>query len=333
MKVKEQVLLILQSNKGCYISGEQMAEKLYVSRNAVWKAIKALREDGFGIDAVTNKGYMLTGGGNGYTVCTIASRLTGNAADCDIHFSETINSTNTALREMAENGAAEKTVFIANEQTEGRGRRGNTFFSPADSGIYMSILIRPDFSVDKSAYITTAAAVSAVRAIKKATGLNPQIKWVNDIMLDGKKICGILTEGVTDFESGGLRYAVVGLGVNVTMPDGGFPVHLTDIAASLYSKSAVMNDIRCEIAAEILNSFFDIYGKNGMCSCLAEYKSYSCVLGKRIRIVSGNDEYYGTAVDIDENAKLIIKDDKGNLSALSSAEVSIRQESHAAEVK
>lgn len=324
MNLKEQVLLILQSSKDRYISGEEIAGQLFVSRNAVWKAVKSLRSDGFNIDAVTNRGYILSGGDGGFTVCRISSLLNKSAADCDIHFSEKIDSTNTALRKMAENGAPEKTVYIANEQTNGRGRHGRTFFSHADSGIYMSILLRPHFSAENAAYITTTAAVATVRAIKKVTGLNPAIKWVNDIFLDGKKVCGILTEGVTDFESGELSYAVTGLGINVTLPDGSFPEQLSDIAASLYSDYAVKNDIRCAIAAEILNSFFDIYINCELKDIIAEYKSYSCILGKMIKIVAPNSEYSGVAVDIDENARLLVKTENGKLVTLSSAEVSIR---------
>lgn len=324
MKVKEQVLLILQSNKSDYISGEAIAKQLYVSRNAVWKAINSLKQDGFQIDAVTNKGYRLINNGTGFTECRISSLLRGNAAECNIIFEKVVGSTNTELRRLAENGAKEKTVYIANAQTAGRGRRENVFFSPANSGIYMSILLRPQFTADKAFYITTAAAISAVKAIGKATGLKAEIKWVNDIMLDGGKVCGILTEGVTDFESGTLRYAVVGLGINVTRPENGFPKEIEDIAAPLYSDNAVLDDVRCEITAEILNNFFDIYPNTNIEKIISEYKKYSCVIGKRIKITSGNNEYYGTATDIDNQARLIVKDDNGNITTLSSAANSIK---------
>lgn len=324
MKVKEQVLLILQSNKNSYISGEAIAKQLYVSRNAVWKAINALKQDGFQIDAVTNKGYLLTGSGTGFTRCRISSLLRGNASDCDIIFEKVVGSTNTELRLLAENGAREKTVFIANAQTAGRGRRENVFYSPADSGIYMSVLLRPKFTADMAYYITTAAAISAVKAISKATGIKADIKWVNDIMLGNKKVCGILTVGVTDFESGNLRYAVVGLGINVTRPKDGFPKEIEDIAAPLYSEEAVLDDIRCEITAEILNNFFDLYPDTDVEKIISEYKRHSCIIGKRIKIISGNNEYYGTATDIDNTARLIVKDDNGNITSLTSAVVSVR---------
>ena len=262
MKLKEQVLLILMSSKGEYVSGEDISKRLYVSRNAVWKAINTLRSDGFIIDAVQNKGYLLSGGESDdftrYGLLRIRQLLKKSAADAEITIKDTVTSTNTLLRSAAENGAPDKTVLIANEQTEGRGRRGKSFYSPADSGIYMSILLRPDFGADKAFILTAGAAVAAVRAVKKVCGIDAGIKWVNDIMLDGKKICGILTEAVTDFESGSLQYAVMGLGINISRPKDGFPSEISDIASSLYSDEAADSELKCSLAAEILNSFFDI---------------------------------------------------------------------------
>lgn len=328
MKLKEQVLLILMSSKGEYVSGEDISKQLYVSRNAVWKAINTLRSDGFIIDAVQNKGYLLSGGESDdftrYGLLRIRQLLRKSAADAEITIKDTVTSTNTLLRSAAENGAPDKTVLIANEQTEGRGRRGKSFYSPADSGIYMSILLRPDFGADKAYILTAGAAVAAVRAVKKVCGIDAGIKWVNDIMLDGKKICGILTEAVTDFESGSLQYAVMGLGINISRPKGGFPSEISDIASSLYSYEVADNELKCSLAAEILNSFFDIYGHTSVERLINEYKKYSVVLGKRIKVISAGTEYFATAVDIDNDARLVVKDNEGNIHTLSSAEVSVR---------
>lgn len=328
MKLKEQVLLILMSSKGEYVSGEDISKQLYVSRNAVWKAINSLRADGFIIDAVQNKGYLLSGGEHDdftrYGLLRIRQLLRKSAANAEITIKDTVTSTNTLLRSAAENGAPDKTVLIANEQTEGRGRRGKSFYSPADSGIYMSILLRPDFGADKSFFITAGAAVSVVRAVKKVCGIDAGIKWVNDIMLDGKKICGILTEAVTDFESGSLQYAVMGLGINISRPKDGFPSEISDIASSLYSDEAADNELKCSLAAEILNNFFDIYEHTSVERLIDEYKKYSVVLGKRIKVISAGTEYFATAVDIDNDARLVVKDNEGNMHTLSSAEVSVR---------
>lgn len=328
MKLKEQVLLILMSSKGRYVSGEDISKQLYVSRNAVWKAINSLRADGFVIDAIQNKGYLLSGGEDydftQYGLMRIRQLLGKSAADAEITIKDTVTSTNTLLRSAAESGAANKTVLIANEQTEGRGRRGKSFYSPADSGIYMSVLLRPDFGADKSFFITAGAAVSVVRAVKKVCGINAGIKWVNDIMLDGKKICGILTEAVTDFESGSLQYAVMGLGINISRPKDGFPSEISDIASSLYSDEVADNELKCSLAAEILNNFFDIYGHTSVERLIDEYKRYSVVIGKRIKVICTGSEYFATAIDIDNDARLVVKDNKGNIHTLSSAEVSVR---------
>ena len=144
-------------------------------------------------------------------------------------------------------------------------------------------------------------------------------------MLNGKKICGILTEAVTDFESGSLQYAVMGLGINISRPKGGFPSEISDIASSLYSEEAVGNELKCALAAEILNNFFDICERMSVEKLTEEYKSYSVVIGKRIRVISSNAEYYATAVDIDKNARLIVRDENGDMHTLSSAEVSVRE--------
>ena len=280
------------SSKGKFVSGEEISKQLYVSRNAVWKAINSLRADGFIIDAAQNKGYLLSGGETDdftrYGILRIRQLLKKSAADADITIKDTVTSTNTLLRISAENGAPSKTVLIANEQTEGRGRHGKSFYSPADTGIYMSVLLRPDFKADKAFFITAGAAVSVVRAIEK--------------------VCGIM-----------------GLGINISRPKGGFPSEISDIASSLYSEEAAGNELKCALAAEILNNFFDICERMSVEKLTDEYKSYSVVLGKRIRVISSNAEYYATAVDIDKNARLIVRDENGDMHTLSSAEVSVRE--------
>ncbi len=325
MKVKEQVLLILETNKGKYVSGEDIAKELYVSRNAVWKAINALRKDGFIIDAVTNKGYMLGKEADGFTALRVSSMLNKTCQDCEIIFYDTITSTNTVLKEMAEKGAKEGTILIADTQTEGRGRRGRSFFSPAGTGIYMSILLRPGFTTDKASLITVLAAVSVVRAIKETTDLPVKIKWVNDIMLNDTKICGILTEAAADIENGHLQYAVVGIGINISMPEGGFPYYINDIASVLFNDEVVINDVRCSVSARVINNFFELYHNLNEARLIKEYKDNSCILGKEVRVFTGDESYIATALDIDENAHLIVKDKNDRILTLTSSEVSIRK--------
>ena len=221
MSVKDEVLKELENNKGDYISGGQLADNLGVSRNSVWKAIKALEKSGYEINAIPNKGYCLAEKNDILSSYSIKQHLKNPHLDISVFSS--VTSTNTILKEMAEQGAKEGTVIIAEEQTAGRGRTGKQFYSPKGTGIYISILLRPDIPAEESLFLTTSAAVATARAIEDVSDKRALIKWVNDIYLEDKKACGILTEGAFNVETGKLDYAIVGIGINVCIPDGGFP--------------------------------------------------------------------------------------------------------------
>ena len=193
MSVKDEVLKELENNKGDYISGGQLADNLGVSRNSVWKAIKALEKSGYEINAIPNKGYCLAEKNDILSSYSIKQHLKNPHLDISVFSS--VTSTNTILKEMAEQGAKEGTVIIAEEQTAGRGRTGKQFYSPKGTGIYISILLRPDIPAEESLFLTTSAAVATARAIEDVSDKRALIKWVNDIYLEDKKTCGILTEG------------------------------------------------------------------------------------------------------------------------------------------
>ena len=227
MSTKEKLLELLEENREEYLSGEELAGTLAVSRAAVWKAVKSLQQEGYPIDAVTNRGYRLSRGGDRLSAPGIRKYLKGACRELPITVVEETQSTNTALRALAEAGAPEGTVYIAQSQTGGRGRMGRSFFSPAGTGLYLSLLLRPTtWEPARAAQLTAAAAAAMCEAIREVTGKEPGIKWVNDLLLDGKKVCGILTEASFSMESGVLEYAVLGLGVNVYPPEGGFPKEL-----------------------------------------------------------------------------------------------------------
>ncbi|MEG1870124.1 MAG: biotin--[acetyl-CoA-carboxylase] ligase, partial [Oscillospiraceae bacterium] len=219
MSVKSSVLQMLEANRGNSVSGQQLANELGVSRSAVWKAIKALETDGYAIEAVTNKGYLLASSNDLISAEGINNYLAAQYKKLPITALKTVSSTNTHARMMAANGAKHGTIVVSEEQTNGKGRMGRTFFSPEGSGIYMSIILRPNTHTTNAVFITTAAAVAVCRAIAKLTVAKPTIKWVNDIILRDKKICGILTEAVTDFENGMVESVVVGIGINFKEPD------------------------------------------------------------------------------------------------------------------
>lgn len=319
MTIKEQILNILETNKGNFVSGEEIAEKLSVSRNAVWKGMNSLKNDGHIITAVTNKGYCLSEKSNIFTSQSVYAYLSPELRErLNISVVPTVGSTNTELKAHAEKGGADGTVLIALEQTAGRGRLGRSFYSPKDTGLYMSILLRPDFSASEALNITACAAVAASMAIDAAANVETQIKWVNDIYLKGKKVCGILTEASIDFESGGLNYAVLGIGINLTTND--FPEELKEIAASVVAGDT---DLRAYISAEFLNRFFGYYNNLSAHEFLNEYRSRSMLTGKEITFIRGNEEFNGEVTGIDDEMRLVVKLENGEQTVFSSGEVQL----------
>lgn len=251
MSVKDSVLSTLQKNRGDYVSGESISGDLGVSRAAVWKAIRSLRDEGYRINAVTNRGYSLAGEGSGITADEIRSHLPARYKGNGIYVYGVLDSTNIKARQMADgtadrtaDGTADRTtgrsgsadihgsIIVAGQQTAGKGRLGRSFFSPVE-GIYMSMVIRPDFDLSRSTLVTVAAAAAVAEAIDEVCGQKEEtrIKWVNDIYLGGGKICGILTEGVSDFESGRIESLIVGIGINTTTD--GFPEELKKTAGAV----------------------------------------------------------------------------------------------------
>ena len=240
----------------------------------------------------------------------IIQRLTGPACRADIRVLEEVTSTNTVCKELAEQGSPEGTVVIARRQTAGKGRLGRSFASPAGTGLYMSILLRPQFSAEESLSITTAAAAAVAGAVEAVTGKCAMIKWVNDVYLDGYKICGILTEGSADFETGGLRYAVLGIGVNIQVPEGGFPEELRDIAGALYERDAPP-ETGAVLAAEILNRFFGFYQNLTDRPFLPEYRRRSLLTGRQVTLTIGSRKQTGTVLGIDGEARLQVRLESG----------------------
>lgn len=321
MQLKEEILQILEENKGSYVSGEQIAEKLYVSRNAVWKTVDSLKKSGYQIDAVRKRGYCLSEDSNIFSAQAIIAALPSSLRKfINIEIKPITGSTNTDLKKLAENGALEGTVLIALEQTGGKGRLGRSFYSPKKTGLYMSILLRPVFPAEKSLYITTCAATAVSEAVDCAADVNSSIKWVNDVYLDGKKVSGILTEASLDFESGGLHYAVCGIGVNISTEI--FPDKLGNIAGSI---SDGKKDLRAKLAAEIITRFFGYYSTLEQLEFLPEYRRRSFLIGKRIDFIMNNKDLSGIAEDIDEKARLVVRLDDGKRIALSSGEVQLKK--------
>lgn len=323
MKLKENVLNELEANRGNSISGAQLAKKLGVSRTAVWKAIEELRKDGIEISAITNKGYILNSDDNSLSAEGIKAVL--GKTNYNIHVERIVTSTNTVLKEMAKDGEASGYVLAAQEQTAGKGRLGRKFYSPDKTGIYLSIILRPKITIENALFITTSAAVAVSRAIETVSDgkVKAQIKWVNDVFVNGKKVCGILTEASVDFESGGLEYAVLGIGVNILPPENNFPEEICNVATSVFSSRNHKN-IRNRLAAEILRELERLPDNFMSKEVLDEYRSRSMLIGKKVYAVSSDKKDSCVVLDIDDKARLIVRFDDGSEKALSTGEVSIK---------
>lgn len=250
-----------------------------------------------------------------------------NAADgrCRILIYDQLPSTNTTARELAKDGAADGTVVIADRQSAGRGRLQRAFFSPEGTGLYMSVIVRRDLPATDALRLTTMAAVATAQAIECMIGRQVGIKWVNDIYLDGKKVCGILTEGAVVPGSASLDYAVIGIGVNVASPQGGFPEELTAIAGSVFGKVSDPYRVRCELALNILNRLMTNLKLDNPQVIHREYCRRSFVIGKQVTVHRGGDKpYMAQAIGIDSDYRLMIRTSDGGEMALDSGEISVR---------
>jgi len=242
---------------------------------------------------------------------------------CVVKVYDELVSTNLTVREAAKAGASEGLVVIADQQTGGYGRYGRAFHSPDGTGLYMSVLLRPEGTPETAQLITTAAAVAVAEAIEELTGRHCGIKWVNDLILDGKKVCGILTEGALKASSSSLDYAILGIGINVTEPTGGFPSDIQCVAGAILTDEQV--DFRNRLAATVLRRFFGYYRCLAARGFFDAYRERLFFLGQPVRILrAGREERRAVALDIDGDFRLLVRYDDGREEALSSGEIGIR---------
>lgn len=302
MSVKAEVLAILEANREKSISGEELASRLQVSRTSIWKAIKALREEGYEIEAANNRGYCLCQTSDILNEEGIHLHLEGPAADYPLEVHKVLDSTNTECKRRVIEGAPHGLTILAEEQTAGRGRLGRDFYSPAKTGIYMSILVHPSMDGSDAMLLTTAASVAVCRGLTKVLPVEPQIKWVNDIYLNGKKVCGILTEAISNFEMGKIDAVMVGIGINYRTEE--FPEDIKDRAGAVETTSSIP---RNQLVAAVLNAFWEIYEHIEDREFIKEYRQRSMVLGKEIRILEKGQWKEATAVDVNDDGGLVIQ--------------------------
>lgn len=323
--MKQTVLNLLKDSGGSYISGEAMSEILGVSRVAVWKQINRLREKGYIIDAVTRRGYRLVSCPEPLSLERIQALLSGHPWASGVQVRDTVDSTNNVLKAMAEAGAPHGTILIADEQTGGRGRQGKSFASPKGVGLYYSLLLRPSCAPTQVGHVTAMVAVAACDAVEAVTGVRPGIKWTNDLVLNGRKLAGILTEMSAEWESGTLQYLVTGIGINCNYQKTDFPEEVQPMAASLLLETGVRVD-RCQLAAELTKAFYRMQSEllSGKARWLERYKQDCVTLGRPVKVLRGQDVRTGTALGIDENGGLIVRYDSGETGVVYSGEVSVR---------
>lgn len=320
MSIKSELLEVLTAHKGECVSGEKIGEQLHCTRAAVWKAVKALREEGYTILSGTNRGYVLTESSDALSADGIKAKL--KKKDVPVTVLEVTTSTNRAAKQagIAEN-APHGTVIAARCQTEGSGRRGRRFYSPAESGLYFTVVLRPPKDVQDSLLLTTAAAVAAVRGVEEVCRVALSIKWMNDLYLNEKKVGGILTEAVTDFESGAIEFVVVGIGLNLYEPENGFPKELQKKAGAILAKDTPVD--RSALMAAIVNNLLEEAQKEEISPL---YRERNIVPGKKVTVTTSHREYDGEALEILPDGRLVVRDEKGREESLAFGDISLRMQ-------
>ncbi len=320
--MKTEILRLLKECED-YLSGQELCTQLGVSRTAVWKVIKQLQGEGYKIEAVRNRGYRLVEGGDVITEAEIKSCMARENRGWRVVCYDETDSTNTRAKYLAEGGAGEGTLVVAETQNAGKGRRGRNWVSPPGTGIWMSLVLRPDIPPSKASMVTLAAALGVSEGVFQATRLSTQIKWPNDIVLNGKKICGILTEMSTELET--IQYVVVGIGINVNMKE--FPEELSKTATSLCLETGKTYK-RAPVISAVADSFWHYYQAfleaGDLSSLKEEYESRLVNINRRVTVLDPAGAYPGVCRGIDREGELLVEREDGQLHRVLSGEVSVR---------
>lgn len=319
---KWEALSYLENSEG-YISGEFISSKLNISRAAVWKHIKTLRADGYGIESVPNNGYRLVSSPNSITEYEIKKAKKQKGFGEEIIFLDTVSSTNSYAKKLAEEGGKSGTVVVAESQTGGRGRFGRNFYSPKNEGAFFSVIIRPKIDLSEASMITCFTAVAVCNGIEKASGFRPKVKWTNDILLGGKKICGILTELSLTAETNLVDYIIIGIGININ--NTAFPDEIKEIATSILLETK-RRQKRALLVANILDELdFILNNEWDKKQLIAQYRKDMAILGKEIIIINGENKTNATALNIAEDGSLMVKLNDGTIKTINSGEISIKE--------
>lgn len=319
MENRERVAKALLQAEG-FLSGQQLSEELNITRAAVNKHIQSLREEGWEITSVPNRGYRLEARPRGLSAPVILAELHTSEIGQNLRILDEVDSTNRAAKEWARQGAPHGSAVLAKRQSAGRGRRGRSWAS-SEGGLYCSIVLRPHLATEKVPRLTLCAALAVREAIERTTGLQPGIKWPNDLLLGGKKLCGILTELSADAER--LEFAVLGIGINVAHTD--FPPEVRPLATSLADEGAAVE--RSELAAALFDALEPLLLQmelGGFSEIMEQYESRSLTLGKRVRILGVDGTEEGVAEAFDDLGMILLRKDDGSLLRIASGDVSLR---------
>lgn len=322
--LRDEVLALLKHGEGP-LSGEAMSKRLGVSRAAVWKAVEALRQEGYTISSATNRGYRLEQSPDLLSPGELSGALAGRMVGRELLCLPTVDSTNSEVKRQALAGRAEGLAVLSDEQTGGRGRRGRQFESPAGKGLYCSVLLRPECTLDELMWLTAWTAVAVCDAVEAVCGLRPGIKWTNDLVLEGRKLCGILTELGMEGESARLQYAAVGIGINVSQQAADFGPVAAPVAISL-AQALGKAPRRTDLAIALLKALDDMYRDfpTRRDSWYERYRSDCLTLGKPVRVLRGNETFTGVAEDLADDFSLIVRRDDGTRETVNAGDVSVR---------
>ena len=325
--MKAEMIRLLRESKD-YISGQELCNRFQVSRTAIWKIINQLKEEGYVIEAKQNKGYRLMESPDSMEAYEVKSRICTKWAGREVSYKKETGSTNIDCKQLAGAGAPHGMLAVAEEQVSGRGRRGRSWQSPAGTSVYMSLLCRPDFPPDKAPMLTLVMGLSVAEAVGRYTGLPAKIKWPNDVVVNGKKICGILTEMEMGLETKEIQYLVIGVGINVGNRE--FPEQLQGIATSLYLESEekdqkILRAVLVQYVMEAFEKNYELFLETLDFSLLQE--NYNALLVNRdaeVKVLDPKGEYTGMAKGIDKDGDLLVETKDGAVKKVYAGEVSVR---------
>lgn len=322
--MRKRVLEILRASGNEPISGEDISRQLDISRTAVWKHIQTLKNEGYEIDSLPKRGYILRVIPNRLYPQEILSHLKTKWLGHSICYQDTIDSTNNLGKTLANQGCADGLLLVAEEQGAGKGRLSRGWISPYAKGLWFSVVLKPSFMPQEASKCTLMAAVAIVKAINKIKGVNAAIKWPNDILLLGRKLVGVLTEMNAEF--GHINYIVIGIGINTNATPDDYPDEVKPLAVSV-ADAATEPFTRVELLCDILKNLEDLYEEacaNGFAGIFDEWRKYSCTIGQEVKVIAPDETYFGTAVDIDEEGLLVVRRTDGTIDKVVAGDVSIR---------